>query len=210
MDLSYNRIKFFFAGGVLEVANGRIPGRPHDEIVRRIASLAPERCLEICGGTGYGARLLAEALPRAEIASLDLSPENVAFGKRALARSPRGNVDVVEGDASALAYADDHFDVVFSVLGVHEMPSEVRRRALREARRVLRPGGHLVVADLDEHASWPRAFDVYLRVAEPRYAREVLGDGLRGLVTAAGFEIVAHRARMGSLLPFQTLEARKL
>jgi hypothetical protein len=51
--------------------------------------------------------------------------------------------------------------------------------------------------------------DAYLRVAEKRHAREVLGDGLVGALAEAGFEIVGHRPVNARPIPFQLIEARK-
>ncbi|MFW5926514.1 MAG: rhodoquinone biosynthesis methyltransferase RquA [Wenzhouxiangella sp.] len=65
-------------------------------------------------------------------------------------------------DAEALKHADDSFDTVVVFLLLHEMPPEVRRNTLREAARVLRPGGRLVIAEYGEdagrhflHKFWP-------------------------------------------------------
>ncbi|MDZ7842759.1 MAG: methyltransferase domain-containing protein [Gammaproteobacteria bacterium] len=52
--------------------------------------------------------------------------------------------------AEALDYKDDRFDSALLFLLLHEMPPEPRRETLREAVRVVRPGGHLVIAEYGE------------------------------------------------------------
>lgn len=68
-------------------------------------------------------------------------------------------------DAENLAYETGSFDTVVVFLLLHEMPPEARRNTLREAARVLRPGGRLMVAEYGEnrgrhflHRFWPTRF----------------------------------------------------
>jgi ubiquinone/menaquinone biosynthesis C-methylase UbiE len=51
------------------------------------------------------------------------------------------------GTAESLDFPAEHFDVVVSSLVMHHLPKDLRVPALREMRRVLRPGGKLLVAD---------------------------------------------------------------
>jgi demethylmenaquinone methyltransferase/2-methoxy-6-polyprenyl-1,4-benzoquinol methylase len=204
-----NRMKFLLAGDALETVNPRLPGRPHEQLVGIVsAGTAPHRVLELCAGTGYAARLLARSYPQAQIQALDVSPEMLAVGRRKLAREGIANVTLVPGDAGRLPFPDEFFDVVMAAFGLHELPTDVRRRALAEARRVLRSDGRLVVVDLDQPRSMRWAFALYMRIAERAHARQVLGDGLTSLLTNAGFSISGHRPACGRLLPFQLVEAK--
>ncbi|GLD02145.1 hypothetical protein Mkiyose1088_40110 [Mycobacterium kiyosense] len=58
-----NRLKFFLAGPIFEAGNRFIPGKPHDRLAQHVAAQRPGRVLELCGGTGYAARLLATLSP---------------------------------------------------------------------------------------------------------------------------------------------------
>jgi len=66
---------------------------------------------------------------------------------RAKAHEAGVRVDFDEGLSTALPYGDDSFDAVTSTLMLHHLTQDQRARALAEVRRVLRPGGRLVVAD---------------------------------------------------------------
>jgi demethylmenaquinone methyltransferase / 2-methoxy-6-polyprenyl-1,4-benzoquinol methylase len=202
-----NRIKFFLAGPVLEAANPRFPGQPH----QRLANLVGEddrSVLEICAGTGYLARLVARAHPGIELHALDLSPEMLAVGRRRAAAEGLGRVTFVHGDARALPFADDRFDVVMASYGLHELPTVVRAAAIAEAARVLRPSGRLLVVDIDAPPRRSRLFDTYMRAVEKPHAREVVGRGLVDAITGAGLDVADHRAAQTRPIPFQLIEAR--
>jgi ubiquinone/menaquinone biosynthesis C-methylase UbiE len=54
------------------------------------------------------------------------------------------------GTAEALDFPGEHFDVVVSSLVMHHLPEDLRLAALQEMRRVLRPGGKLLVAEAQQ------------------------------------------------------------
>lgn len=108
-------------------------------------------------GCGRGAILLpaAKLLPRGRATGIDLWRADQTGNSFDTTRSNaerEGVADRVElhtGDMTQLPFADNTFDVVISNLAVHNIPSPAgRRTALDEAVRVLRPGGHLAIADL--------------------------------------------------------------
>ena len=204
-----NRIKFALSGDVLELVNPLIPGGPHAEVVRRAGEAPITTALELCAGTGYASRLLARAHPHARVCALDASPEMLAVGRRKLAGARLDNVTLVHGDAAALEFADASLDVVISVFGMHELPTPVRRRAITECARVLRPGGRFVAVDVDRPPG-PAGFvvDAYLLAAEPRDARDVLGPGLTDLLADAGFAIDSWSPAT-ALRPTQVITARR-
>jgi len=150
-----NRIKFFFAAPVLEAANRRFPGRPHQRLASLVAN-DDRQVLEIRAGTGYLARLVARAHPGTEIHALDLSPEMVAVGRRLAAAERLGRVTFVHGDAGALPFAHDHFDVVMASFGLHELPTAVRAAALAEAARVVRASGPACLSSISTRRRDPR------------------------------------------------------
>jgi demethylmenaquinone methyltransferase/2-methoxy-6-polyprenyl-1,4-benzoquinol methylase len=200
-----NRVKFFVAGPVLELANPRLPGRPHQRLVELVPQ-QPGRVLEICAGTGYLSRMVARAHPSADLHALDLSPEMLAVGRRA-ATAGHGQIAFVEGDAGELPFPDDRFDLVLAAYGLHELPTDVRARAAQEAARVLRPGGRLLAVDIDAPTRPSRVFSAYMRWIEKPHALEIVGRGLSATLESAGFEIGRHYTEQTRPVPFQLVEA---
>lgn len=114
-----------------------------------------ERLLDL--GCGRGAVLLmaAERLDQGRATGVDLWRTQDQSGNgesttraNAEAEGVSERVELVTGDMRDLPFGDDAFDVIVSSLAVHNIPdAEGRARALREAHRVLRPGGLMLIAD---------------------------------------------------------------
>jgi ubiquinone/menaquinone biosynthesis C-methylase UbiE len=152
--------------------------------------------------------LVARARPDLAIVGLDLSPEMLRVGKWKLARHDIRNATLVRGDAGNLPFPDQSFETVSVSYGLHELPTAVRRRALEEIRRVLRPGGRLIVADLDRPPRFGFLIDLYLLIGEPACAREVVSGGLVRLLREAGFSADAEPAT--GAMPMQLVVAHPL
>jgi ubiquinone/menaquinone biosynthesis C-methylase UbiE len=97
----------------------------------------PERILDLGTGTGIAALFLAREFPHASVRGVDLSEQMIAAAKRKVGLDPSGRVAFKVADASDLPYADDSFDLVAQL----NMPP-----FFAETARVLRPGGHFVIA----------------------------------------------------------------
>jgi ubiquinone/menaquinone biosynthesis C-methylase UbiE len=101
--------------------------------------------LDIGCGTGRFLDSVKQAWSRLQIVGLDMSDAYVRHAKRHLRRRPR--TSFVIGKAEAIPLADASQDAVTSIFLFHELPPKVRRSALRECARVLKPGGRLILQD---------------------------------------------------------------
>jgi ubiquinone/menaquinone biosynthesis C-methylase UbiE len=124
----------------------------HDQVNRafvdRLISLgARGRILDIGTGPGHIPLLLVAALADCTVLAVDLAPAMLAIAARHLAGSPQADrVELRIADAKSLDLDDGSFDVVFSNTILHHL--EDPRPFLREAGRVLRPDGVLLIRDL--------------------------------------------------------------
>ena len=106
-----------------------------------------ERVLEIGPGTGYYSLELAEWIgPEGTLELFDLQQEFLDHVRRAAAERGLRNLSATRGDATALPFDDASVDAVVLTAVLGEVPDPLA--ALREVRRVLRPGGRLVVGEL--------------------------------------------------------------
>ena len=111
-----------------------------EDLASRLAALSPSRVLETAAGTGIVTRALLRALPaEVSIVATDL---NQPMLDHAAARVSSDRVSWQTADAQALPFPDRSFDAVVCQFGVMFFPD--RQQAYREARRVLKPGGHFV------------------------------------------------------------------
>jgi ubiquinone/menaquinone biosynthesis C-methylase UbiE len=140
--------------------------------------------LELAIGT---ARNLPYYPADVSLTGVELSPEMLAIGRRRADQLGR-RVDLRVGDAQALGFAEESFDTVVCTLGLCTIPDP--RRAVAEARRVLRPGGRLLLL---EHVRSPvHAVRVVERLLEPlavRFAADHLTREPLDYLGAEGFEI---------------------
>ena len=103
------------------------------------------RLLDVACGTGRFLRAVKANYPRLHVTGLDLSPNYLSVAQRELAAWSRTRF--VEGMAEAMPFADAEFDIVTCIYLFHELPPRIRRAAVAEIRRVLRPGGTLIFVD---------------------------------------------------------------
>ena len=123
------------------------------DLAERIARTGPKDILETATGTGVVTRAVSSRLPAARVVATDL---NQPMLDQAAKRQPRDRaVEWKQADALALPFDDQSFDVVACQFGAMFFPDKVQ--GYKEARRVLKPGGHFF-------------FSVWDRISENEFA----------------------------------------
>ena len=129
--------------------------RPGLSVARLCDVLEPragERLVEVGPGTGFYALPVAERVaPQGTVLGLDLQQEMLDDLAGRAERRGVANLELTQGDATRLPYEDASVDGAFLVTVLGEIPDQ--EAALRELRRVLRPGGRVVFGEtiVDPH-----------------------------------------------------------
>ncbi|HET9957639.1 MAG TPA: class I SAM-dependent methyltransferase [Polyangiaceae bacterium] len=155
-----------------------------------LAGPEPRRVLDVACGTGRSLYQLSRAYPRHRYFGVDLSPFYIERARELL----RGrSVSLLVENAESLTLRDASFDAVTSTFLLHELPKSARHRVLAEMRRVLSPGGLLVLEDAAQLGDAPE-LEVFLKnfahtMNEPYFKTHIESD-LATELAGHGFRIV--------------------
>jgi ubiquinone/menaquinone biosynthesis C-methylase UbiE len=147
------------------------------------AALQPNyRVLDVGCGTGTLAVLIKQQYPKVEVVGLDPDPKALVRARR---KAERAEVSVrfEQGFSDELPFPDASFHRVFSSFMFHHVPVDVREKTLREAQRVLVPGGSLHMVDFDPSKSQ----GLLARHLASHHLKENSETRLLGLMRRAGF-----------------------
>jgi len=186
-----------------------------ETIVHQVVKGAPgKRALDIGTGTGQFAVYLARG--GFDVTGIDISAAMIAEARR-YAADQRLQIDFITGDAESLDFADRTFDVVVSRNLLWTLPRP--HQALMEWRRVLKPGGRLMLSDgFWENTTWRRVPRLFFKMLK-NMGRNGSRISLRFFCTYAGLqrrlplyegvsldEAVAllQSARFKSVMPYDT------
>jgi SAM-dependent methyltransferase len=155
------------------------------EILER-AEIGPrDRVLDVGCGTGTQAVLVQRARPGAEVVGIDGDARALARAQRKVADAGLA-IRLDEGLATALPYPDTRFERVLSSFVLHHLVDDDKRRALAEIRRVLVPGGALLLVDFGPPATWTERAGAHL-LMHGAHAEANLEGRLPALLREAGF-----------------------
>ena len=200
-----------------DIMNDLMSGGIHrlwkDAMMDWLAPRPGQRLLDVAGGTGDVAfRFLRRAGDTAQATVLDLTEPMLIEGqKRAEAANMAGQLDWVVGDAMALPFETNTFDVYTVSFGIRNVTRV--EEALAEAFRVLRPGGRLMVLEFSQIPNdlMQKVYDLYSFNVIPAMGQAVTGDRdsyqylvesirrfpdqdrFAEMIRAAGFEQVKYR-----------------
>jgi len=144
-----------------------------------VAPRRGEQLLDVAGGTGVIAfRLHRRSRGLAQIVVCDINASMLEVGRnRAVDRGLMQGIEWLTGDAEALPFADRQFDAYTVAFGLRNVTFPAQ--ALREARRVLKPGGRLCCLEFSR-LQWPgvrELYDAWSARALPLLGRLIAGDG---------------------------------
>lgn len=170
--------------------------------IRQLAVKTPLKMLDVGCGTGKFAAKVRAALPNVDVCGMDLVSEMLRKGAPRW-RIHQAHVFPVRGDSERLPFGSGTFDIVTCANSFHHYPHQ--DRAVAEMRRVLRPGGRLMIIDGYRDAPWGWfIYDVCVASVEGD-VHHASAKRFRELMTLAGLQAISQRVHRGPA-PFLVTE----
>ena len=148
------------------------------------------RLLDIGCGTGRFLDSVKQVWPRLQITGLDMSDAYIRHAKRHLKRS---QTSFIVGKAEEIPLPDNSQDAVTSIFLFHELPPKIRRIALRECARVLKPGGRLVLLDSlqqGDQRDYEGLLELFPRSYHEPYYSSYIREDFGSLASGCGLKFV--------------------
>lgn len=162
----------------------------YHDILKRQISNEPQDILDLGCSVGMSTFALQKVYPHAKITGLDLSPYFLAVAQYR-SQQHHANINWIHAAAESTGLSDASFDLISIFLMCHELPQAATRQIFAEARRLLRPGGHLAIMDMNPksevHKKMPPYILTLLKSTEP-YLDEYFSLDIEQVLIEAGFK----------------------
>ena len=150
-----------------------------------------DKVLDLCTGTATNAIAIAKHYPNVKIAGVDLSEDMLKIAKIKADDAEVNNVKLYRMDATALEIKDETFDKVLLSLVLHETEEELAANIIKEAIRVMKSNGELIVTE------WERSEELLKKiiflpidVLEPKPYKSFVVKDLEAYFSEFGLETV--------------------
>jgi len=140
--------------------------------IRQLTDLKPKTILDVATGTADVAIMAAQNLQPQKITGIDISEGMLAFGRKKIDKLALNHlIELLKGDSETINFPDNSFDAVTVAFGVRNFQD--LEKGLGEIKRVLKPGGKLVVLEFSK----PKApgikqlYNVYMNLVAPNMGK---------------------------------------
>jgi demethylmenaquinone methyltransferase/2-methoxy-6-polyprenyl-1,4-benzoquinol methylase len=140
--------------------------------IKQLIPLHPKNILDVATGTGDFAITSYEILKPEKITGIDISDGMLEIGRKKIAKAGLENsIELINGDSEAILFDDNSFDAVTVAFGVRNF--ENLEKGLSEIKRVLKPGGKLIVLECTK-PSLPvvkQLYHFYMKFVTPKIGK---------------------------------------
>jgi ubiquinone/menaquinone biosynthesis C-methylase UbiE len=147
-----------------------------------------ETVLEVAVGTGLTFQRILQKNPSGINEGLDLTEAMLAEAKQKAGLTHAANYRLRVGDAYQLDFADASFDLLINNYMFDLLPEEDFRHVINEFKRVLKPGGRMVLVNMARNGRWYNKFWETVYRIQPAWMGGCRGVSLLEYVQAAGFQ----------------------
>ena len=161
----------------------------YHNILKKHIPNPPQTILDIGCSVGMSTFALQDLYPNAQVTGLDLSPYFLAVAHYR-AQERQSKINWVHAAAESTGLPDASFDLISIFLACHELPQTATKQIFTEARRLLRPNGHLAIMDMNPKAEAFKMMPAYvftlLKSTEP-YLDDYFGLDIEQALIETGF-----------------------
>lgn len=164
-------------------------GDQQREKIVKLLNLKPgEKLLDVGCGTGSLLKVAKRLHPDNEMIGIDIDKKVLEIARKKLASA---EIQLINTGAESLPFPDKSFDVVVSTLIFHHLPTEIKKKALSEIKRVLKPDGCFLLVDfgkIDGALKLVYYAEVVLKIPEAETAKDNVEGKIPSYLREAGFE----------------------
>jgi ubiquinone/menaquinone biosynthesis C-methylase UbiE len=198
----YNRIAWFYdLWGTLTESHARQRG------IALAGIQDGERVLEVAVGTGLMMAEVVRRNPNGLNVGIDIS-EGMLRKARVRVKHITGNVELKQGSAYTIPYPTGTFDLLINGYMFDLMPFAAIPQILAEFKRVLKPGGRLVLTNMTEGEQWGSRFYEWLYRQWPALMGGCRGVMLAGPLEQAGYQVMVREYQQQFLFPSEIILAK--
>lgn len=141
------------------------------------------RVLEVGCGRGVGTEQILHRFGASHVYAMDVDPDMVRLARKRLAGYAAEHLTLAVGDVTAIEVEDRSFDAVFDFAIIHHVPNW--QDAIREIRRILKPGGRFFFQEVTRHALSKWSYQTFMehptenRFSGQEFADELVHQGFR-------------------------------
>ena len=140
--------------------------------IRQLVNSKPKKVLDVATGTADMAIMASAILQPEMITGIDISDGMLSIGRKKIQKlGLQDKIELLNGDSETINFDDDSFDAVTVAFGVRNF--ENLEKGLSEIRRVLKPGGSLVVLEFSKPkmSATKALYNLYMKFVTPNMGR---------------------------------------
>ncbi|MFC4231785.1 bifunctional demethylmenaquinone methyltransferase/2-methoxy-6-polyprenyl-1,4-benzoquinol methylase UbiE [Parasediminibacterium paludis] len=172
--------------------------------IKQLSSLQPKKILDVATGTADVALMTHDILKPNNIIGIDISEGMLNLGREKIAAKGLQNViQLYQGDSENIDFEDNSFDAITVAFGVRNFQNLLK--GLQEMKRVLQPGGKLVVLEFSKpkNSVFKQFYNLYMNVIAPSFGKlfaknkdayQYLNDSVQAFPEGQTFLNIMHEA----------------
>lgn len=172
--------------------------------IKQLTNLQPKKVLDVATGTADVALMTYDILKPTNIIGIDISEGMLDLGRQKIAAKGLQNIiQLYKGDSENIGYHDNSFDAITVAFGVRNFQNLLK--GLQEMRRVLQPGGKLVILEFSrpKNIVFKQFYNLYMNVIAPSFGKlfaknkdayQYLNDSVQAFPEGQTFLTIMHEA----------------